>query len=224
MATLTRCNAVRVGGLGATLALHVLAIAVVCLPAVLPDRALRDAPPPLQVDAIFPVDAPPPVPLPPPPAPPPRPARPAPAAPVVPQPVSPMATTDRPEVFEPAGPAASDAGTSVPAVDAPATPSSSTAPAVLAEGALAYARVREPVYPADALRRGEQGVVRLRVWVAADGSVERVEIERGSGSSSLDRAARDAVRQWRFRPPLVDGAPRAAVGSVPIVFRLPAQA
>lgn len=92
------------------------------------------------------------------------------------------------------------------------------------ERALAYAQVREPVYPADALRRGEHGVVLLRVSVAADGSVERVEIERGSGSSRLDRAARDAVRQWRFLPPLVDGVPAAAVGTVPIVFRLPVQA
>ncbi|HUD42486.1 MAG TPA: energy transducer TonB [Dokdonella sp.] len=110
--------------------------------------------------------------------------------------------------------------------DAPAATAiaTATAPPVLAEGALAYAFVREPVYPADALRRGEQGTVLLRVSVAADGSIERVEIERSSGSSRLDRAARDAVRQWRFRPPLVGGAPAAAVGIVPVMFRLPARA
>lgn len=220
MTTLTRCDAVRVGGFGATLALHVLAIAVVCLPSVLPDRAPTYAPSLLQVSAIVPIDAPPPpAPLPPPPAPPSRPARPVASAPVVPRPSSPVATSERSEVFEPASPAVSAAATA-PAVDVPAQASM---PAPI-ERALAYAQVREPVYPADALRRGEHGVVLLRVSVAADGSVERVEIERGSGSSRLDRAARDAVRQWRFLPPLVDGVPAAAVGTVPIVFRLPVQA
>lgn len=215
MTTLTRCDGVRVGGLGATLALHILALTVLCLPAVLPDRVPPRSSSPLQISAIVPADALPPVPLPPPPAPP---ARPIPAAPAVPRPPTPVAATDRSEVFEPASPAVSS-DAALAANDAPAQASTS-APV---ERALAYAQVHEPLYPADALRRGEQGVVLLRVSVAADGSVERVEIERGSGSSRLDRAARDAVRRWRFVPPLVDGVPTAAVGTVPIAFRLPAR-
>lgn len=218
MTTLTRCDGARVGGLGTTLALHILALAILCLPAVLPDRVPPHPSSPLQVSAIVPAAALPPVPLPPPPVPPSQPPRPISAAPVVPRPPTPVAESDRSEVFEPASPAVS-ADTALPANDVPAQASMS-APA---ERTLAYAQVHEPVYPPDALRRGEHGVVLLRVWVAVDGSVERVEIERGSGSSRLDRAARDAVRQWLFVPPLVDGVPTAAVGTVPIAFRLPAR-
>lgn len=227
MNALTRCDGVRVGGLGLSLGLHVLAITVACLPAVLPDRVSVKPSPPLQwVGTVEPATAPPPVALPPPPAPPPRPPRAVSPAHTLPSPATRIPLSDLPTASEPASPTAPAAAAStvaaVPAAAAIAT-TAATAPPVLAEGALAYAFVREPVYPVDALRRGEQGTVLLRVSVAADGSIERVEIERGSGSSRLDRAAREAVRQWRFRPPLVDGVPTAAVGIVPVLFRLPAR-
>jgi len=228
MNALARCDGVRVGGLGASLGLHVLAIVVACLPAVLPDRVREPASPPLQwIATIEPAEAPPGA-LPPPPTPPPRPPRAVAPAPTVPVPVAPVAVPDQPTAsesasVEPSAAAAASADAETPAATAP-TATTATGSPVLAEGALAYAFVREPVYPADALRHGEQGTVLLRVSVAADGSIERVEIERGSGSSRLDRAAREAVRQWRFRPHLVGGVPTAAVGIVPVVFRLPARA
>lgn len=227
MNALTRCDGVRVGGIGATLALHAAAIAVVCLPAVLPDRVSVNPSPPLQwVGAVEPAAAAP-VALPPPPAPPARPPRAVAPASAMPAPAPPIPVSDQRMASEPAAQAAPVASASTvaaaPAATAIAT-MAATAPPVFAEAALAYAFVREPVYPVDALRRGEQGTVLLRVSVAADGSIERVEIERGSGSSRLDRAARESVRQWRFRPPLVGGVPTAAVGIVPVVFRLPARA
>jgi protein TonB len=56
---------------------------------------------------------------------------------------------------------------------------------------------------------GEQGTVRLDVHVGTDGGVIDVQVRQSSGSPSLDRAATDAVRKWRFKPATVDGQPVA---------------
>lgn len=44
-------------------------------------------------------------------------------------------------------------------------------------------------YPAAAETRGEQGTARVKVYVAADGAVEKTELVTGTGSAALDRAA-----------------------------------
>lgn len=75
-----------------------------------------------------------------------------------------------------------------------------------------------PRYPRDALRRGESGEVLLRVEVGANGVPTTVDVVRGSGSRSLDRAAQAAVRQWRFQPALRDGQPVTGEVRVPIAF------
>ena len=56
---------------------------------------------------------------------------------------------------------------------------------------------------------GEQGEVRLDVRVGTDGAVLDVRLRTSSGSPTLDRAAIDTVRRWRFRPASVDGQPVA---------------
>ncbi len=85
---------------------------------------------------------------------------------------------------------------------------------------LAYIDVVNPRYPRDARRLGEQGTVLLSVQVDRDGRPTRIDIERSSGSRRLDRAAREAVQQWRFRPVQVDGVAVPARGTVPIAFNL----
>ena len=75
-----------------------------------------------------------------------------------------------------------------------------------------------PRYPDAALRRNEGGTVRVRVTVAADGSVERLDVAAGSGNRHLDRAAMEAVRRWRFQPATRGGQPVSADVVVPIVF------
>ena len=42
--------------------------------------------------------------------------------------------------------------------------------------------------------------MKLSVLVATDGSALSVEVAESSGYPLLDRAARDAVAKWRFRP------------------------
>jgi len=58
------------------------------------------------------------------------------------------------------------------------------------------------------------------VLVSADGVATQVELERSSGSSMLDAAARETVKSWRFSPARRAGDPIAAWVIVPVVFRL----
>jgi len=58
----------------------------------------------------------------------------------------------------------------------------------------------------------------LRVLVGSDGLPQAVEIEKSSGSRSLDLAARDAVRRWTFRPGTHNGAATALWARVPVAF------
>lgn len=87
--------------------------------------------------------------------------------------------------------------------------------------AVAIDSVTPPPYPPRAARRGEEGTVLLRVDIGADGVPYAVAIEQGSGSTLLDRAARQHVlAKWRFHPAMLDGRPVAATARVPIAFSL----
>lgn len=83
-----------------------------------------------------------------------------------------------------------------------------------------YGYRREPEYPRLAVRRGYEGTVLLRVHILHDGRVEAVEIEESSGHHILDRAARKAVRTWRFTPARRGERPVASWALVPITFKL----
>jgi TonB family protein len=63
----------------------------------------------------------------------------------------------------------------------------------------------EPEYPAAALQQNVQGAVVLRVRVSPDGTVE--DVQTASGAPQLVDAATTAVKQWKFRPHLVNGSP-----------------
>ncbi len=80
-------------------------------------------------------------------------------------------------------------------------------PETVVEAAMQPApRVRiEPVYPSDARERGEQGWVELSYRIGADGRVDDIAIDRAVPSIAFERAARDALRQWRFAPTDADG-------------------
>ncbi len=77
-----------------------------------------------------------------------------------------------------------------------------------------------PRYPPDAVRHGEQGVVVLEVAVAPDGGATGVGVYVSSGFAVLDRAARDAVARWRFRPKVDAGQPTSARTLIRVRFRL----
>ena len=60
----------------------------------------------------------------------------------------------------------------------------------------------------------------LRVEVLPDGIAGAVAVDRSSGYASLDEAAVAAVRKWRFRSALSNGAPVVANVRAPIRFSL----
>lgn len=101
-----------------------------------------------------------------------------------------------------------------------AAPAAPTAPVAVADRDPTPVRSPAPRYPRDAQRRGESGTVVLRVHVGADGRPQGIDLIEGSGSRSLDRAAADAVRRWRFDPAMRNGRPVDGVIQVPITFNL----
>jgi protein TonB len=76
----------------------------------------------------------------------------------------------------------------------------------------------QPVYPALAKQARIQGTVRLQAVIAKDGSV--IELQVLSGHPLLVQAALDAVRQWHYRPTLLNGDPVEVVTTVDVIFTL----
>jgi protein TonB len=66
-------------------------------------------------------------------------------------------------------------------------------------------RNRPPIYPAEAAMRGEHGAVVVTIHVSETGFTTGVDVVQSSGVASLDQAAINAVRKWRFRPALREG-------------------
>jgi protein TonB len=83
-----------------------------------------------------------------------------------------------------------------------------------------YAHNPPPEYPENARRDGSQGIVVLSVLVDAEGRAGKVEISRSSGIQSLDEAAANSVRDWRFHPAHRSGRPVQSRVKIPIVFQL----
>ncbi|MEO5362111.1 MAG: energy transducer TonB [Magnetococcus sp. DMHC-8] len=196
-------------------------------PAILPPRAMPMASfemvtlpePPKPVVEPPPVAQPPPSP----------PAAPAPAAPQLkplPQPVA-KALPARPS----RPPAPARASKPAPAVTADSPPRQTAAPPqakpvapvetyIPPSSKAAYLENPKPVYPAFARRQGTEGVVLLSVEVDSTGLPLTVALKQSSGHELLDRAALQAVQQWRFVPAQRGGAPVRAQVDVPIRFQL----
>jgi len=77
-----------------------------------------------------------------------------------------------------------------------------------------------PQYPSEAGRARIEGTVVLMAVIGADGSVKDVRIE--SGLPILAQAAIDAVKQWRYKPYMVDGEPVEVDSRITINFTLSA--
>jgi protein TonB len=77
----------------------------------------------------------------------------------------------------------------------------------------------EPEYPEGARQLNLQGAVVLDVQIGPKGDVQQMTLI--SGQPLLAQAARDAVRQWRFRPRMVDGRSAGMETRITLNFRLP---
>ena len=74
------------------------------------------------------------------------------------------------------------------------------------------------VYPERAEVEGITGTVVCRVIVSTDGSVK--ELEYVSGPEVLKQAAMDAVKEWRYKPTMLNGEPVEVDTTVQVIFAL----
>jgi protein TonB len=75
-----------------------------------------------------------------------------------------------------------------------------------------------PVYPALAKQARVSGTVRLIGIVGKDGTIQKLEVQ--SGHPLLVRAAAEAVRQWVYRPTLLNGEPIEVIAPIDVNFTL----
>jgi protein TonB len=76
----------------------------------------------------------------------------------------------------------------------------------------------EPVYPHIAIQLHREGRVELHAIIATDGSIQSLEVV--SGDPLLIRSALDAVREWRYRPTLLNGQPVEVDTYITVVYTL----
>ena len=75
-----------------------------------------------------------------------------------------------------------------------------------------------PIYPLSAKASGLEGVVIIHALIDKEGRVKSADIL--NGDPLLAQAALDAVRQWRYKPSTLGGAPAEAETTARVVFAL----
>jgi len=75
-----------------------------------------------------------------------------------------------------------------------------------------------PRYPPLARQARIQGTVKLTAIIARDGSVEKLEV--GSGHPLLVPSAIEAVKQWQYKPTLLNGVAVEVVTQIDVIFKL----
>jgi periplasmic protein TonB len=114
---------------------------------------------------------------------------------------------------EPAGDAAVSANVAaVPATDAAERVRLSP------NASLALVRPVNPSYPLLARQMKVQGSVLLQALISREGSIQDLQIL--SGPAILAAAAREAVKQWRFKPYLQDGQPVETQAKITVNFTI----
>jgi len=75
-----------------------------------------------------------------------------------------------------------------------------------------------PVYPEEAKKAGIQGSVVLEIVISKEGVPTDLRV--ASGPRELQNSAIDAVRQWRYKPYLLNGDPIEVTSTVTITYSL----
>jgi TonB family protein len=76
----------------------------------------------------------------------------------------------------------------------------------------------EPVYPPLAKEARIQGIVRFTITIGKDGTVRKIQLV--SGHPLLVEAALDALKQWVYKPTILNGEPVEVISQVDIQFTL----
>lgn len=75
-----------------------------------------------------------------------------------------------------------------------------------------------PVYPQIAIMARVSGTVHLMGTIGRDGMIEQIQVV--SGPAMLVQAAVDAVRQWVYRPTLLNNKPVEVIAPIEVIFSL----
>lgn len=159
-----------------------------------------------------------------------QPAQPAPRA-FTPPPQSTQSAEARAVELDPAAPIAARTTTAAPRIDfgaaAGMAPPPVRPPAPPArngariggnvEAAVLIKRVT-PAYPAMAKSAGVQGTVRFTATVDKTGHVQNLQLV--SGHQMLVHAAAEAVKQWVYRPMMLDGKPADVITQIEVRFAI----
>lgn len=81
-------------------------------------------------------------------------------------------------------------------------------------------RLERPSYPPDCKAEGIEGTVLLRATIATDGSIANLERVNQLVDPRLAEAAIAAVKNWRYQPTLLNGAPVEVLTDIQINFAL----
>lgn len=135
--------------------------------------------------------------------------------------IEPMAKTSPPPLPK-RSPRPVDVPVEVVQVDSLATPMSQANEGIETPDELPrqVATNRPPNYPVEALAARVEGVVTVRATIDAAGVVAEVDVATSSGTASLDLAALNAVRNWRFAPARKAGLAIKTVVLVPVRFSI----
>jgi protein TonB len=85
------------------------------------------------------------------------------------------------------------------------------------EPAMLLQRV-EPFYPPLARQIHREGQVELHALIATDGTIQSLQVV--SGDPLFLQSALDAVRQWRYRPTILNGQPVEIDTHITVIYTL----
>jgi len=76
----------------------------------------------------------------------------------------------------------------------------------------------KPVYPPLAKMARQQGTVKFEAMISKEGTIEELKVV--SGPPLLIQAAQDAVKQWRYKPTILNGEPVEVQTTIDVNFSL----
>jgi TonB family protein len=76
-----------------------------------------------------------------------------------------------------------------------------------------------PSYPEGAKKEGLEGMLLLKVWIDESGKVSNATVQQ-SDAKVFESSALAAVKQWTFKPAILNGKPVAVWVSIPFRFKL----
>jgi len=100
-------------------------------------------------------------------------------------------------------------------------PSMSSAPSD--PGSIPLVRI-QPMYPRAAAQNRIEGWVLLQFNITTSGAVEKARVIDSRPANIFDKAALSAIKKWKYKPMIVDGAPVETRGvQVKLTFKLDEQ-